>query len=258
MVRGTPKAALTPGARRKAGRPAPANPNRTLRERLADMRIPHWLHDTEISFMQRVIMRYARLRMVPQPLLTLLQPSNACVAFDSMLIGARGRDCCETSIHRTGDFNEPVFRNTYLQYDIQNVHGNHWVGTAYRFAEGEPTTGASRTVGIDSLAPESSRAPLLTKSHTKMAKRGHSMSFTDTEPPHNLDLMMGVPLVTRQEDGISCGAFQLAWSYLAATQQCDPFLPDEDPRSISRYDLPTGAPLYDWLARVVEWLGLDL
>ena len=83
------------------------------------------------------------------------------------------------------------------------------------------------------------------------------MSCTSTEPPDTIDFMMGVPVVTRQEDGISCGAFQLAWYYLAATQGCDPFLPDDNPRSISRYDLPTGEPIFDWLARVMEWPELD-
>ena len=86
---------------------------------------------------------------------------------------------------------------------------------------------------------------------------GAMFSATRSEPPPGVTKMVGVPLVTEQTDGTSCGALQLGFYYLIATDVCHPNLPDVEECSISRIDIPCGAPVYEWLAKVVQSLGMD-
>lgn len=258
----SPGFGVSKGSGHTPAQDAEQDPN-SLRAHLETLRIPHWLFDDEIRFLQTVITTYAAAlnrsnadQESPRPI-QVLRPANPVYNFEAMGAGRRDKHSCETTIYRTGDFEREEFQARYLQYNIQLVNGNHWVGTVNSFDEGAPTDCASRVVGIDSLPATTKRAPLLRKTHAQMAKRGGLLSSTCTEPPGELDLMVGVPLVTTQGDGVSCGALQLAWYFLTATQTCDPFLPDQHGRSISRFDLPCGQPMYDWLAQVVEWLGMD-
>ena len=243
---------------------SPAVPVMTLGERLEELRRPHWLSDSEITFIQKVITLYANDIRRPAGLLhtangrttRVIEPANAVYNVDAMGPGQRGVPCgCETSVFKTGDWFEPTFRATYMRYNIQNVGGSHWVGAWYQFQEGAATDSATTVCAIDTIRGRRGGRDVR-KAHAKMIKRGAMFSATASEPPPGVNKMVGVPLVTEQGDGTSCGAMQLAYYYLVATDNCHPNLRDFEEGSISRIDLAWGEAIYEWLVKVVRSLGM--
>ena len=243
---------------------SPAAPVMTLGERLEELRSPHWLCDSEITFIQKVITLYANdirrpaglLHNANGPTTRVIEPANAVYNVDAMGPGQRGVPCsCETSVFKTGSWFWPTFGATYMRYNIQNVGGNHWVGAWYQFQQGAATDSATTVCAIDTIRGRRVGRDVR-KAHAKMIKRGAMFSATRSEPPPGVTKMVGVPLVTEQGDGTSCGAMQLAYYYLVATENCHPNLRDFEEGSISRIDLAWGEAIYEWLVKVVRSLGM--
>ena len=250
-----------------ASLPAEADPPvavMTLADHLEELRSPHWLCDSEITFIQKVITLYANDDQRPAgplhnpngPTTCVIKPANAVYNIDAMGPGQRGVPCsCETAIYETGDWFNPTFTRTCTRYNIQNIGDSHWVGAWFQFQEGAATDSATVVCAIDTIRGRPGQD--VRKAHAKMIKRATLCSATNTEPPPGVDKMVGVPLVTEQTDGTSCGALQLGFYYLIATDVCHPNLPDVEEASISRIDIPCGEAVYEWLAKVVQSLGMD-
>ena len=146
-----------------ASLPAEADPPvavMTLADHLEELRSPHWLCDSEITFIQKVITLYANDDQRPAgplhnpngPTTCVIEPANAVYNIDAMGPGQRGVPCsCETGVFKTGNWFEPTPTQTYMRYNIQNVGNNHWVGAWYQFQEGAAADSATNVCAIDTI-----------------------------------------------------------------------------------------------------------